>query len=101
MNSSNTENKNLSATNKTENNPHGTAHTQSDDGQTPYFRSYREEQERRRSPSKSSTKSRLVTRLAGLLWALTDAPANSDSDSDARIATDDETAGGDYTERTA
>jgi len=101
MNSSNTENKNLSATNQTENTPHGTAHTQYEDGQTPYFRSYREEQERRLSPSKPSTKSRLVTRLAGLLWALTDAPASSESDSDSRAATDDETAGGDYTERTA
>ncbi|MFC7142979.1 hypothetical protein ACFQMA_24550 [Halosimplex aquaticum] len=104
MNSSNTEDKNLSATieaTKQTNERHGTATTRTEDGRSPYFRTYRENQEQRRSTTEPTTRTGLVARLAGLLWALMDAPSDADSPTDPEVATDQHEDGDVYTERTA
>ena len=104
MNSSNTADKNLSATieaTKQTNEQHGTATTRTEDGRSPYFRTYREDQEQRRSTTEPTTRTRLVARLAGLLWALMDAPSNADSRIDPEVAMEQRGDGDVYTERTA
>src|SRR6056297_1078774 len=91
MKSSNTADKNLSATiaaTKQTNERHGTATTWTEDGRSPYFRTYREDQEQRRSATDPTTRTRLVARLAGLLWALMDAPSDADSPTDPEVARD-------------
>jgi len=104
MNSSNTENKNLSATiaaTKQTNDRHGTATTRTEDGRSPYFRTYRENQEQRRSTTESTTRTRLVARLVGLLCGLTDTASDASSRIDSEVETAQREDGAVYTERTA
>ncbi|RCU44388.1 hypothetical protein DU504_16655 [Haloplanus salinus] len=102
MNSSNTADKNLPATVEatTHKDPNGTADSRTDARRSPYFRDYRKEQERRRSTDTAGTTT-LVTRLAGLLWAIVDQAAADRSTRDADVATDTDADQERFTERTA
>ncbi|WP_318571267.1 hypothetical protein [Salinigranum marinum] len=102
MNSSNTADKNLPTTVEatTHRIPHGTADSRTDARRSPYFRDYREEQERRRSTDTAETTT-LVTRLAGLLWAIVDQAAAESSVHDTGVATYPDADPARFTERTA
>jgi hypothetical protein len=102
MSSSNNEDKNLSATIEatTHKDPNGTADLRTDARRSPYFRDYREEQERRRSTDTAETTT-LVTRLAGLLWAIVDQATADSSARDTDVATEPDAERERFTERTA
>ena len=102
MNSSNTADKNLPATVEatTHKDPNGTADSRTDDRRSPYFRDYRKEQERRRSTNMTETTT-LVTRLAGLLWAIVDQATADSSARDTDVATEPDADPARFTERTA
>ena len=89
MNSSNNRVKNLSATIEatTQEDPNGTADSRTDARRSPYFRDYRKEQERRGSTDTAGTTT-LVTRLAGLLWAIVDQATADSSARDTDVATE-------------
>jgi hypothetical protein len=102
MNSSNNRDKNLSATIEatTQEDPNGTADSRTDARRSPYFRDYRKEQERRRSTDTAGTTT-LVTRLAGLLWAIVDQATADSSARDTDVATEPDADPARFTERTA
>jgi hypothetical protein len=102
MNSSNTPNKKLSENivETTQEDPNGTADSRTDARRSLYFRDYRKEQERRRSTDTAETTT-LVTRLAGLLWAIVDQATADSSARDTDVATEPDADPARFTERTA